>query len=58
MRNIIVHESGVTKLLKGLHPVKATGPNDIPAFIPRQAADSIAQYLSTMFQLSPDNGKI
>jgi hypothetical protein len=46
MKNIIVHESGVIKLLKGLGPFKATGPDDIPAFILRQAAVSIAPYLS------------
>jgi hypothetical protein len=58
VRHINVHESGVIKLLKGLPPFKATGPDDIPAFILGEAAKSIAPYLSRMLQLSLGNGKI
>ena len=58
MNNIVVHERGVLKLLKGLRPFKATGPDEIPAFILKQAATSLAPYLTRIFQLSLDHGKI
>ena len=58
MNNIVVHERGVPKLLKGLRPFKATGPDEIPAFILKQAATPLAPYLTRIFQLSLDHGKI
>ena len=58
MDNIVIHERGVYKLLKGLRPFKATGPDEVPANILKQAAESLAPYLYRMFQLSLDEGKI
>jgi hypothetical protein len=36
---------GVHKLLKNLKPHKATGPDSIPSFILKAAADQLAQFL-------------
>ncbi|CAG2217784.1 unnamed protein product [Mytilus edulis] len=58
MDNIVIHERGVYKLLKGLRPFKATGPDEVPTNILKQAAESLAPYLTRMFQLSLDEGKI
>ena len=58
MDNIVIHERGVYKLLKGLRPFKATGPDEVPANTLKQAAESLAPYLTRMFQLSLDEGKI
>lgn len=58
MNNITIHERGVLKLLKGLHPFKATGPDDIPAFILKLSAESLAPYLTMMYQLSLNQGQI
>ncbi|XP_062575423.1 uncharacterized protein LOC134237333 [Saccostrea cucullata] len=57
MDNITINERGILKLLQGLRPFKATGPDEIPAFILKQSAESIAPYLTRMFQLSLDYGQ-
>lgn len=53
-----IHERGVLKLLKGLRPFKASGPDKIPAFILNHSAESLAPYLTRMYQLSLDQGQI
>jgi hypothetical protein len=58
VNDIIIHERGILTLLKGLRPFKATGPDDIPAFILKQAAKTIALYFTRLFQLSLGCGKI
>lgn len=58
MSNITTHERGVLKLLKGLRLFKATGPDEIPAFILKHSAESLAPYLTWMYQLSLDQGQI
>lgn len=58
MSNITFHERGVLKLLKGRRPFKATGPDDIPAFILKHSAESLAPYLTRMYQVSLDQGQI
>ena len=42
MPPISVNTNGVRKLLKGLRSFKATGPDEIPAFVLKHAADSLA----------------
>lgn len=51
MSNITIHEKRVLKLLKGLCPFKATGPDDISAFILNHSAESLAPYLTRMYAL-------
>lgn len=53
-----IHERGVLKLLKGLRPFKSSGPDKIPAFILKHSAESLAPYLTRMYQLSLDQGQI
>jgi sulfur relay (sulfurtransferase) DsrF/TusC family protein len=42
MTNINITEHGVYKLLKNQKPHKATGPDEVPAFILRFAAQQLA----------------
>ena len=56
MPNIEVNWKRVHKLLKGLKPFKATGPDSIPAFILKAAADELAPILTGIYQTSLDTG--
>jgi hypothetical protein len=56
MPHIMVSTEGVIKLLKGLNPHKATGPDCIPARFLKETAESIAPSLATLFQASIDQG--
>ncbi|KAK3083079.1 hypothetical protein FSP39_013376 [Pinctada imbricata] len=58
MSHITVTENGVTKLLKGINPFKATGPDEIPAFIMKNTADSLSPYLTYLYQFSLDTGTV
>ena len=55
---ITVTQNGVTKLLKGINPFKATGPDEIPAFILKNTADSLSPYLTYLYQFSLDTGTV
>ena len=56
MPNIEVNWKGVHKLLKELKPYKAAGPDSIPAFILKAAADELAPILARIYQTSLDSG--
>ena len=58
MPEIKIDWKGVHKLLKNLKTHKATGPDSIPAFILKAAADKLAPALALLFQLSLDQGEI
>lgn len=58
MDNIRVSQAGVYKLLRGLRPFKATGPDEIPAYILKEAAEHISPYLTIIHQKSLDTGAI
>lgn len=58
MSNITILERGELKLLKGLRPYKSTRPDDIPALILKPSAESLAPYLTKMYQLSLNQGEI
>ena len=60
MPEIKIDWKGVHKLLKNLKTHKATGPDSIPAFILKAAADELvpALALAVLFQLSLDQGEI
>jgi hypothetical protein len=58
MPDIIVEQKGVTKLLKNLKTEKATGPDSIPAFILKTAAEEISPVLTRLFQQSLDTGEV
>ena len=58
MRKIIVSPNGVTKLLRDLKPHKASGPDSIPTYILKMAADEISPVLTKIFQTSLDTGEV
>ena len=58
MPDIAVNWKGVPKLLKGLKSFKATGPDSIPAFILKAAADQLSPILTRLYQTSFDTGQI
>ena len=58
MKNINISTEGVYKLLKNQHPHKATGPDEIPAFIIRAAASQLAPILARIYQHTHDHGEI
>ena len=58
MPNIEVNWKGVHKLLKGLKPFKAKGPDSIPAFILKAAADELAPILARIYQTLLDTRQV
>ncbi|MCG8033368.1 MAG: reverse transcriptase family protein, partial [Candidatus Thiodiazotropha taylori] len=55
---IKVNIKGVLKLLKDIKPHKASGPDNIPARLLKEAAEELAPGLTHLFQISIDSGKI
>jgi hypothetical protein len=49
MEDIKINSKGVHKLLKNLKPHKATGPDSIPSFILKAAADQLAPILTELY---------
>ena len=58
MHDITVNLNGVKKLLKNLKPYKASGPDGIPTYILRAAAEELAPMLTRLFQSSLDTGLV
>ena len=47
MPDINIHVNGVAKLLRGLKAHKATGPDEVPARLLREAAYHLAPIITT-----------
>ena len=58
MDDITVSEKGIRTLLQNLQPNKATGPDGIPAFLLKSAANELAPILTKLFQHSLDVGEV
>ena len=58
MEKINVQSKGVHKLLSDLKTHKATGPDSIPAYVLKSAADQLAPILTRLYQYSLDFGEI
>ena len=58
MDSIRVHRNGVLKLLRDLKIHKATGPDEVPAFILKSAASQLSPILTRLYQYSLDNGEV
>ena len=58
MPDIIITTEGVARLLHGLNPNKATGPDNIPAKILHLTANEFAPALQIIFQKSLNTGKL
>ena len=58
MTNINITEQGVYKLLKNQKPHKATGPDEVPVFILRSAAQQLDPILTQIYRHSLDTGAV
>ena len=58
MQPITIHVNGVAKLLRNLKAHKATGPDQVPAKLLKDAADQLAPMLRTIFQASYDQESV
>ena len=58
MDDIVVSNEGVTKLLKGLNPSKALGPNEIHPRVLKDFATKLDPVFANLFQKSLDTGNI
>ena len=53
-----ISEEGIRKLLKGLDPNKACGPDGISSWVLKELADEVAPILTLLFQTSMDTGTV
>ena len=58
MNHIVVSTEGVTKLLKGLNPSKAMGPNELHPRILKELAVELGPVFAHLFQQLFDTGEI
>jgi hypothetical protein len=58
MPDITIREEGVVKLLTGLSPYKASGPDEMTPWVLKTTAEEISPILTKIFQLSLDTGVI
>ena len=58
MPNIHIDNNGEIKLLSGLNPSKANGPDLLPTRVLKEAATEIAPYLSFILQQSINTGEV
>ena len=58
MEDIVVTKEGVTKLLKGLNPSKALGPDELHPRVLKELAIELGPIFDHLFQQSIDKGEI
>ena len=58
MEEIHVSNEGVTKLLKGLYPAKALGPDELHPRVLKELAFELGSMFAHLFQQSIDTGEI
>ena len=58
MNDIVVSAVGVTKLLKGLNPSKAIGPDELHPRVQKVLASELGPLFAHLFQQSIDTGEI
>ena len=58
MNDIAVSKDGVIKLLKGLNPSKALGPDQLHPRVPKKLATELGPVFAHLFQQSHDTGEI
>ena len=58
MEDIVVTKEGVTKLLKGLNPSKALGPDELHPRVLKKLAAELGTVFAHLFQQSIDKGEI
>ena len=58
MEDIVVTKEDVTKLLKGLNPSKALGPDELHPRVLKELATELGPVFAHLFQQSIDKGEI
>ena len=58
MEDIVVTKEGVTKLLEGLNPSKALGPDELHPRVQKELATELGPVFAHLFQQSIDKGEI
>ena len=58
MNDIVVSKDGVIKLLKGLNPSKALGPDELHPRVLKELATELGPVFAHLFQQSIDTGEI
>jgi len=58
MRSISINPTSVASLLSGLRPFKATGTDDIPAYLLKETANQLAPSLTQVFKASLNQSKL
>ena len=58
VHDIAVSKDGVIKLLKGLNPSKALGPDELHPRVLKELATELAPVFADLFQQSTDTGEI
>ncbi len=58
LSHITITSNGVTKLLSNLNPLKASGPDSIPARLLKEIAHQLAPALTLLFPNSIDQGTL
>ena len=58
MEDIVVTKEGVTKLLKGLNPSKALGPDELHHRVLKELATELGPIFAHLFQQSFDSSEI
>ena len=58
MQSISINPASVASLLSGLKPFKATGPDDIPAYLLKKIANQLASSLTLVFKASLNQSKL
>ena len=58
MNDIVVSNVGVTKLLKGLNPSKALGPEKLHPRVVKELATELGSVFAHLFQRSLDMGEV
>ena len=58
MNDIVISKDGVIKLLKGLNPSKALGPDELHLRVLKELATELGPVFAHLFQQSMDTGEI
>ena len=58
MEDIVVTKEGVTKLLKGMNPSRALGPDELQPRVLKEFATELGPIFAHLFQQSIDSGEI
>ena len=53
-----IDSSGILKLLKGLDPHKACGPDNLPTYILKECAEDLAALLANIYNQSLEEGQL